>query len=637
MIPPDFIQQLLARVDIVDVVDKHVKLKKAGQNYSACCPFHNEKSPSFSVSPQKQFYHCFGCGAHGSAISFLMEYAGMGFRDSVRELAEGVGLTMPQEANSGESIERAREAASLGEVMSAARDFYRRELKNSSKAIEYFKGRGVSGEIAAKFGLGYAPDDWQGLKGAVEDYTAGALSECGLVIDNDEGRRYDRFRDRVMFPILDQRGNVIGFGGRIIGQGEPKYLNSPETPLFEKGRELYGLFQARRSIRDQQTAIVVEGYMDVVALAQNGVENAVATLGTATTPTHVLKLLRMADNLVFCFDGDKAGRKAAWRALEQSLPVVIDGKDIRFLFLPVEDDPDTFVRRLGKDAFMAELKTAKPLSAFLFDQLSSEVDTTSEEGRARLLANAKPLIAQVSTQTAPALALMLRRRLADTVGLGAIEVERLIPMWVGGNGGGTAGGNAGRTTGNNAPSGYNNASLNNGFDNGSRKTPRAPQETYRDGSPKPRQYAPGDKRANWDAKHRREPTLSAGAKKVAKLSPAEQLIVDMMLKPQLAGRFDFAVDEIEESAIGAAQRMAQFIRDHDFEVNMGGVLEHFRHSLDESILDRLSKHPLITDDDMAARDVDADFDAALAKLHETALAAQKRAEIDRRAREMGLT
>ena len=621
MIPPDFIQQLLARVDIVDVVDKHVKLKKAGQNYSACCPFHNEKSPSFSVSPQKQFYHCFGCGAHGTAISFLMEYAGMGFRDSVRELAEGVGLTMPQEANSGESIERAREAASLNEVMSAARDFYRRELKNSPKAIEYFKGRGVSGEIAAKFGLGYAPDDWQGLKGAVEDYTAGALSECGLVIDNDEGRRYDRFRDRVMFPILDQRGNVIGFGGRMIGlsekKSEPKYLNSPETPLFEKGRELYGLFQARRSIRDTQTTIVVEGYMDVVALAQNGVENAVATLGTATTPTHVQKLLRMADNLVFCFDGDKAGRKAAWRALEQSLPVIIDGKDIRFLFLPVEDDPDTFVRRLGKDAFMAELKNAKPLSTFLFDQLSSEVDANSDEGRARLLANAKPLIAQVSTQTAPALALMLRRRLADTVGLGAIEVERLIPMSVDGN----------------APSGYNNVSLNNGF----RKPPRAPQETYRDGSLKPRQYAPGDKRANWDAKNRREPTLSAGAKKVAKLSPAEQLIVDMMLKPQLAGRFDFAADEIQESAIGAAYRVAQFIRDHDFEVNMGGVLEHFRHSVDESILDRLSKHPLITDDDMAARDVDADFDAALAKLHETALAVQKRAEIDRRAREMGLS
>ncbi len=614
MIPADFLSQLLSRVDIVDVIDKHVKLKKAGQNYSACCPFHNEKTPSFSVSPVKQFYHCFGCGVSGSAITFLMEYAGMGFRDAVSELAETVGLPMPQEADRGESIERAKEAASLAEVMVAARDFYRGELKKSSRAIDYFKGRGVSGEIAAKFGLGYSPDDWQGLKGAVDDYTVAALAECGLVIDNDEGRRYDRFRDRVMFPILDQRGNVIGFGGRVIGEGEPKYLNSPETPLFEKGRELYGLFQARRAIRDSQTAIVVEGYMDVVALAQSGVENAVATLGTATTPIHVQKLLRMADNLVFCFDGDKAGRRAAWRALEQSLPVVMDGKEVRFLFLPAEDDPDTFVRRLGKDAFMAELKNAKPLSQFLFDHLASEVDIANEEGRARLLANAKPLIMQVSAHTAPALALMLRRRLADTVGLGAMEVERLIPLAAGGN----------------APM------PGDGSDGGFRKAPRAPVETYRDGSPKPRQYAPGDKRAVWDAKNRREPTLSVGARKVAKLTPAEQLIVDMLCKPQLAGRFDFAPAGDEAGAVGIASRVAAFVRDHDFEVNMATIIEHFRGTTDGELLQRMAGHPLIVDEDMSARDVDADFDAALAKLHETALATQKRAEIDRRARELGL-
>jgi DNA primase len=615
MIPDDFISQVLSRVDIVDVIDKHVKLKKAGQNYSACCPFHSEKTPSFSVSPAKQFYHCFGCGVSGSAIKFLMEYAGMQFRDAVKELADGVGMAMPLEADRGESIERAKEAASLGEVMSAARDFYRAELKKSSRAIDYFKGRGLSGEVAAKFGLGYAPDNWQALKAVVTDYTAAALSECGLVIDNDEGRRYDRFRDRVMFPILDQRGNVIGFGGRVIGQGEPKYLNSPETPLFEKGRELYGLFQARRAIRDTDTAIVVEGYMDVVALAQNGVENAVATLGTATTPMHVQKLLRMADNLVFCFDGDKAGRRAAWRALEQSLPVVIDGKDIRFLFLPAEDDPDTFVRRLGKDAFMAELKAAKPLSAFLFDHLASEVDVSNEEGRARLLANAKPLIAQVSTQTAPALALMLRRKLADVVGLGTIEVEKLVPMNVGGN----------------APSSYENS------DGAFRKTPRAPVDTYRDGSPKPRAYPPGDKRAAWDVKNRREPTLPASARKVAKLTPPEQLIVDMLCKPQLAGRFDFAPADNDATAVGAAFRVAAYVRDHDFEVTMAAIVEHFRSGIDGEILERLANHPLINDDDMAARDVDADFDAALAKLHEAALAVQKRAEIDRRARELGLS
>ena len=625
MIPPDFIQQLLARVDIVDIVDKHVKLKKAGQNYAACCPFHSEKTPSFSVSPQKQFYHCFGCGAHGTAVSFLMEYAGMGFRDAVRELAEGVGLPMPQEADRGESVERAKEAASLGEVMTAAMSFYRRELKRSPKAIDYFKGRGVSGEIAAKFGLGYAPDDWHGLKGAVDDYTAAALSECGLVIDSEEGRRYDRFRDRVMFPILDQRGNVIGFGGRVIGQGEPKYLNSPETPLFEKGRELYGLFHARRSIRDTQTAIVVEGYMDVVALAQNGVENAVATLGTATTPTHVQKLLRMADNLVFCFDGDKAGRKAAWRALEQSLPAVVDGKDVRFLFLPAEDDPDTFVRRLGKEAFMDELKKAKPLSSVLFDELSAQVDISNEEGRARLLANAKPLIAQVSVQTAPALALMLRRRLADAVGLGAIEIEHLIPMTPG-NGGGIGPGGE-RASGAGAPS---------GFYSGQGRNSRAPQDLYRDGSPKPRQYAPGDKRAQWDKKNSREPSFPAGRKKVAAASLPVQLIARMLLKPALAGRFDVSIDEQDASDIGVAARVAAFIRDHDFEVNQGSVIEHFRGSRDEGALDRAASHPLLIDMDMTKLDLDAEFDAALSKIREDAVAAKKRAEIDRRAREMGL-
>ncbi len=640
MIPADFIQQLLARVDIVDVVDKHVKLKKTGQNYSACCPFHNEKTPSFSVSPLKQFYHCFGCGVSGNAVGFLMEYSGMDFRDAVKDLAETVGMTMPIEASSEESIERAKEAASLGEVMMAAKEFYRRELKTSDKAKDYFRSRGVSGEIAAKFGLGYAPDDWQGLKGAVEDYTAAALSECGLVIDNEEGRRYDRFRDRVMFPILDQRGGVIGFGGRIIGAGEPKYLNSPETPLFEKGRELYGLFQAKRTIRDSQTAIIVEGYMDVVALVQSGVENAVATLGTATTPTHIQKLLRMADNLVFCFDGDKAGRKAAWRALEQSLPVVMDGKDIRFLFLPVEDDPDTFVRRLGKDAFMAELKNAKPLSTVLFDELAGQVDLDSEEGRARLLANAKPLIQQVSPQTAPGLALMLRRRLADTVGLGAVEIERLVPMTVGGNTSAGAGfepsggfegyGNESYGGGSFSPSGHGGQGRN-----GSKGT-RPPPELYRDGSPKPRIFPPGDKRANWEKKNRREPALAASAKKIAKLTPAEQLIIDMLAKPILAGRFDLAVDPESRTIVGTANRMAAFIRDHDFEVHMGSIIANFQESGDGDVIARLTNHPLLTDNDMASRDIDADFDAALQKLHEDTVAAAKRAEIDRRAREMGL-
>jgi DNA primase len=424
VIPQDFIQQLLGRVDIVDVVDRHVKLKKAGQNYSACCPFHNEKTPSFSVSPAKQFYHCFGCGAHGTAISFLMEYSGMGFVEAVKELAEGVGLTVPDDGKREKSVEEVQQALSLGEVLATATTFFRRELKRNGKAIDYLKGRGLTGEVCVKFGIGYAPDDWQGLKAAFDDYSAAALKDAGLVIDSEEGRRYDRFRDRVMFPILDARGNVIGFGGRVIGQGEPKYLNSPETPLFEKGRELYGLYQARRAIRDLNTVLVVEGYMDVVALAQNGVEHAVATLGTATTPMHVQKLLRMADNLVFCFDGDNAGRKAAWRALEVSLPVITDGKVVSFLFLPQEDDPDTYVRRLGKEAFLTEVKNAKPLSTHLMDELANRVDLRGEEGKARLLAEARPLIGQIE---APALGLMIRKRLAELMEVTGDDLQQLMP------------------------------------------------------------------------------------------------------------------------------------------------------------------------------------------------------------------
>lgn len=425
MIPQDFIQQLLGRVDIVDVIDRHVKLKKAGQNYSACCPFHNEKTPSFSVSPTKQFYHCFGCGAHGTAISFLMEYSGLGFVEAVKELAEGVGLSVPDDGRRERSPEQEQVSLSLGDVLNKALGFYRRELKRSQPAIDYLKRRGLSGEIAAKFGLGYAPDDWQALKSAVEDYSATALKDAGLVIDSEEGRRYDRFRGRVMFPILDGRGHVIGFGGRVIGDGEPKYLNSPETPLFEKGRELYGLFQAKRAIRDLKQVIVVEGYMDVVALAQHGVENAVATLGTATTPVHVEKLLRMAENLVFCFDGDKAGRKAAWRALEVALPVVTDGKSVSFLFLPPEDDPDSFVRAKGAEAFRAAASNATPLSAYLVAELAERNDLRSDEGRVRFLSDAAPLLRQIQ---APGLSLLLRKRLAELAAMTPDELFQVIPQ-----------------------------------------------------------------------------------------------------------------------------------------------------------------------------------------------------------------
>jgi DNA primase len=430
MIPQEFIQSLLGRVDIVDVVDRHVKLKKAGANFQACCPFHTEKTPSFSVSPTKQFYHCFGCGAHGNAIGFLMEYQGLAYPEAIRALAETVGMPVPETRGTRTRSAEA-ESPGLGARMLDALNYYRAELKKSKVAIDYLKGRGLSGEIAARYGLGYAPDGWQNLEAIFPDYATAPLKDTGLVIDSDPGegsekksRRYDRFRNRVMFPILDARGNVIGFGGRVIGEGEPKYLNSPETPLFEKGRELYGLYQARRAIRDANQVLVVEGYMDVVALAQHGVENAVATLGTATTPMHLAKLLRLADNVVFCFDGDNAGRKAAWRALEVSLPVLADGKVVSFLFLPREDDPDTYVRREGREGFQSAVAGAKPLSQFLFAELAGAGDMSSEEGRARFVAQARPLLSQIE---APALGAMLRRRLAELAHLSPGEVDALIP------------------------------------------------------------------------------------------------------------------------------------------------------------------------------------------------------------------
>ena len=424
MIPQSFVQDLLNRLDIVDVVDRYVPLKKAGANYVACCPFHSEKSPSFSVSPTKQFYHCFGCGAHGSAIGFVMEHQGLGFVEAVEELARSAGLTVPKE-DSGRyehKIEGGFDA--LSEAMQLATHYYRDELKRSEVAIAYLKKRGLSGEIAARFGVGYAPGGWQNLATVFSDYPAKSLVTAGLVIEG-EGKRYDRFRDRIMFPILNQKGAVIGFGGRVLETGEPKYLNSPETPLFEKGRELYGLFQARQAIRASGKVIVVEGYMDVVALAQHGVEYAVATLGTATTPVHVQKLLRQTDNVVFCFDGDAAGRKAAWRALENSLALVGDEKSIKFLFLPQSEDPDSYVRKEGKAAFEVLLESAMPMSEFLLRELAAGVDMQTMEGRAHFLKLAQPLAQQVA---APALRLMLQQRLAELSGVSRNELEGLIPV-----------------------------------------------------------------------------------------------------------------------------------------------------------------------------------------------------------------
>ncbi|MEI7614631.1 MAG: DNA primase [Betaproteobacteria bacterium] len=423
MIPESFIQELLHRVDVVDLIDGHVPLKKAGANFAACCPFHNEKSPSFTVSPTKQFYHCFGCGAHGTAISFLMEYSGLGFIDAIKELAGRVGLQVPEDE--GRRHHDGPKLTTLTEIMARASKYYYEQLKRSDKAIQYLKARGVSGEIAQKFGIGYAPDGWQNLGEAFEDYTITELQVAGLVIKNEQGRLYDRFRDRVMFPIINQKGEVIAFGGRVLGEGEPKYLNSPETPLFEKGREVFGLPQARAALRDKDTAIVVEGYMDVVALAQHGVGNAVATLGTATTATHVQKLLRQVDRIVYCFDGDNAGRKAAWRALENSLEALPEQKSIGFVFLPDGEDPDSFVRSQGTEAFEKMIAQATPLSEFLLRELASHCDMTSSEGKAKLVAEAKPLLTRLQT---PLLRLQLVKRLAEASGFSQQEVERLCDL-----------------------------------------------------------------------------------------------------------------------------------------------------------------------------------------------------------------
>ena len=422
MIPQDFIQSLLSRADIVEVIDRRVPLKKSGANYQACCPFHNEKSPSFTVSPAKQFYHCFGCGAHGTAIGFLMEYASLNYVDAIHALADQVGLTVPESTTPNPV--RVQQTAGLIDIMQRCAQYYRQQLKLSEKAIAYLKGRGLTGEIAARFGVGYAPDGWKNLEQVFAGYSDTVLPEAGLVIINDAGQHYDRFRDRIMFPIINQKGDVVGFGGRVLDNSEPKYLNSPETPLFQKGQELYGLFQARRAIRDAGRVLVVEGYMDVLALAQFGVDYAVATLGTATTAVHIQKLLRQSDEVVFCFDGDSAGQRAAWRALEQSLAVVTDSSRLGFLFLPETHDPDSYVREFGQAGFEALLaKSTLPLSAYLFKQIAQRYDLTVDEDKSGFLKTMQPLIAQVA---APSLALMLRKRTAELV---QIDMAELAQLW----------------------------------------------------------------------------------------------------------------------------------------------------------------------------------------------------------------
>jgi len=384
---------------VVEIVGRYVQLKKGGANFTGLCPFHAEKSPSFSVSPSKQFYHCFGCGKNGNAIGFLMEHAGMTFVEAVKDLAQQYGLQVPEDNASPQDRARAAEQRekqnTLNGVLEKASDAYKKHLKESPRAVDYLKARGLSGEIARQFGLGYAPAGWRSLASVFPHYDDPMLVESGLVILNNEDaaeeKRYDRFRDRVMFPIRNVKGECIGFGGRVLGDDKPKYLNSPETPVFSKGRELYGLFEARNALREHGYALVTEGYMDVVALAQLGFANAVATLGTACTAEHIQKLFRFTDSVVFSFDGDSAGRHAARKALDCALPFATDVRSVKFLFLPAEHDPDSFIREFGKEAFARYVSAAVPLSRFLIDAVREGCDLGSAEGRAHLASNARPL------------------------------------------------------------------------------------------------------------------------------------------------------------------------------------------------------------------------------------------------------
>ncbi|MGV3570147.1 MAG: DNA primase [Ramlibacter sp.] len=429
-IPQNFIQELIARADVVEIVGRHVQLKKTGANFSGLCPFHAEKSPSFTVSPSKQFYHCFGCGKNGNALSFLIDYAGMSFPEAVKDLAGQYGMQVPEEdippAERARQAEQRQKQATLADVLEKAGAAYRKHLRSSPKAIEYLKGRGVSGEIAKQYGLGYAPEGWRSLASIFPSYDDPLLAESGLVIVNEEDeKRYDRFRDRVMFPIRNVKGECIGFGGRVLGDEKPKYLNSPETPVFSKGRELYGLFEARNALREHGYVLVTEGYMDVVALAQLGFPNAVATLGTACTTEHVQKLFRFTDSVVFSFDGDAAGRRAARKALDGALPYASDVRTVKFLFLPPEHDPDSFIREHGKEAFARYVGEAMPLSRFLLEAAREGLDLTTAEGRAHFASNAKPLW---SLLPEGALKTQLLGDIAELVQLNARE---LADVWEG--------------------------------------------------------------------------------------------------------------------------------------------------------------------------------------------------------------
>ena len=434
-IPSDFIDQLIARVDIVDIIDRRLPLTRKGKEFQACCPFHEEKTPSFTVSPTKQFYHCFGCGAHGTVIGFLMDYANLGFVEAVEELADGAGLPIPQ-GKAGTVAVAGEGVYDLLETVAQANRWFQQQLRthaDASQAVAYLQERGLDGKIAADFGIGFAPDSWNDLAQALATTVPARqkLLKSGLITAKDPTPNqkqgdttlncYDRFRKRIIFPIEDHRGKVVAFGGRILGAGEPKYLNSPETSFFHKGAELYGLHRARRAIGKANKSVVVEGYMDVISLAQFGVDNAVATLGTATTRIHLQRLFRLAPEVVFCFDGDRAGRQAAWKALQVSLPEMQDGRQIGFLFLPDGEDPDTIVRAEGATAFGERVQQATPLPDFLFEHLSAEVDMNRLDGKARLVNLTNPLLFELPDGAFKA---MMFARLSSLSGLTGTQLGK---------------------------------------------------------------------------------------------------------------------------------------------------------------------------------------------------------------------
>lgn len=422
MIPESFINELLNRIDVVDIIDKRVPLKKTGANFVACCPFHQEKTPSFSVSPSKQFYHCFGCGAHGSAISFLIDHDGLNFIDAIHELAKVVGLKVPNQVD--EKPEKKKENIVLEDSLILAKKYYQARLKASPEAIKYLKSRGLTGEIAKQFSIGFAPGGWNNLNEVFKDYDNDVLIKSGLINKNEKGKRYDRFRNRIMFPIYSAKGQLVGFGGRVIDEKDsPKYYNSPETSLFQKSYELYGLLAARKSIRDKGYVLVVEGYMDVVSLAQHGISNAVATLGTATTSFHIQKLIRYTSEIIFCFDGDEAGKSAAWRAMQNSLASVTDEVQLKFLFLSEQHDPDSYVRENSKEKFEKLAKDATPLSEYVVHYLTKKNDLTSQEDRVKFLNSVEPILNNIASLK---LTFLLKKRISELLNLTIDELDKVI-------------------------------------------------------------------------------------------------------------------------------------------------------------------------------------------------------------------